>query len=579
MMHPGAGRAAQWIVICALAAVAVCAGANPAIAATYVVDQAHPRASDDGPGDEASPWKTLQHAADAARPGDTVLVLPGVYEGTVAVKSSGTPGAPIVLRAMRDGSGPDGAVVIEGGDPGVDLRNREHVRLEGFEIRRTSGRAGIDMDGAKHVEIVGNHIHHTDGTGIVIQYGDDCLISENYIHNVGGLGVHAGGRTYRINRTQFVRNHIHDNQVEDGIQIGCGEDCLIAHNFIHDIFAPAPSHTDGIQLHSDNRDYRIIGNVLHRIRSEGFMIGGPGSRGADLPPAAQVLEYNVISDGGGVSFITSSASRNAVWRYNTALWGHYHSMLVHNGSTGATLVANLFQTPEGGILLREDAQDGVTIDYNLTAGDFGVRGEHGVHADPMLVDPKQANSPVMPNARLRPGSPAIDAGPDGTDIGALEYPNVYYVDANHPGAADDLYGYRAAPFSTIAKACSVAGPGETIVLREGVYREVLAPQQGVTVRTMPGEEVVLSGADLITGWRREGDAWSAPVTAGPRTVLRDGRAFRDLTYDARAGRVTVRGGDPRLHVFETVVRGKAIDVVGKPSGLIEGIRTVNVLSE
>jgi hypothetical protein len=78
------------------------------------------------------------------------------------------------------------------------------------------------------------------------------------------------------------------------------------------------------------------------------------------------------------------------------------------------------------------------------------------------------------NFRLRPGSPAIGAGQDGGTIGALAFPNVYYVDPRHPAASDDLaWGYPAVPLATLAKACELAKSGETIVLRGGVYRETL----------------------------------------------------------------------------------------------------------
>ena len=62
--------------------------------------------------------------------------------------------------------------------------------------------------------------------------------------------------------------------------------------------------------------------------------------------------------------------------------------------------------------------------------------------------------------RLRKGSPAIGAGKGGVTIGALEYPNVYYVDPRHPAAADEpAWGYPAVPLASLAKACAVARAG------------------------------------------------------------------------------------------------------------------------
>ena len=44
-------------------------------AATYVVDQAVPGAADTNPGTEEKPFKTVQRAADSAKPGDTIYVM------------------------------------------------------------------------------------------------------------------------------------------------------------------------------------------------------------------------------------------------------------------------------------------------------------------------------------------------------------------------------------------------------------------------------------------------------------------------------------------------------------------------
>ena len=54
---------------------------------------------------------------------------------------------------------------------------------------------------------------------------------------------------------------------------------------------------------------------------------------------------------------------------------------------------------------------------------------------------------------------------------------------------------------TIANAASAAGPGTTVIIREGVYREPLVPQQSgtleqpITFRAAEGEQVVISGVE------------------------------------------------------------------------------------
>jgi hypothetical protein len=113
-----------------------------------------------------------------------------------------------------------------------------------------------------------------------------------------------------------------------------------------------------------------------------------------------------------------------------------------------------------------------------------------------------------------------------------------------------------------------------------VYREVLAPKSdGVSVRATKGEKVTISGGDLIEGWRRQADgSWSAPLASKPRKMLRDSQPWAEASYDKAARRIIVKtGGDPRLHVFETVVRDQAIDLAGKKDVKVEEITVVDTL--
>lgn len=54
------------------------------------VDQKHPAAADENPGTAESPWKTIGHATEVARAGDTVCVKGGLYrEGNLWFRNSG----------------------------------------------------------------------------------------------------------------------------------------------------------------------------------------------------------------------------------------------------------------------------------------------------------------------------------------------------------------------------------------------------------------------------------------------------------------------------------------------------------
>lgn len=86
--------------------------AGNAIGKTYYVAGQNPAASDDNPGSETLPWRTISRAAQALEPGDTVLIGSGVYRERVSPARGGASAeAPITYRAAA-GATP----VIKGSD-------------------------------------------------------------------------------------------------------------------------------------------------------------------------------------------------------------------------------------------------------------------------------------------------------------------------------------------------------------------------------------------------------------------------------------------------------------------------------
>ena len=85
-------------------------------AATLVVDQKAGNASDANPGTRSLPFKTISAAALEAKPGDTVLVRPGIYREAVHLTVSGEEGEPITFRSETPQ-----AAIIDGADVVTDF--------------------------------------------------------------------------------------------------------------------------------------------------------------------------------------------------------------------------------------------------------------------------------------------------------------------------------------------------------------------------------------------------------------------------------------------------------------------------
>ena len=84
--------------------------------------------------------------------------------------------------------------------------------------------------------------------------------------------------------------------------------------------------------------------------------------------------------------------------------------------------------------------------------------------------------------------------------------------------------------------------------------------------------------DTCTVCRQADGSWSAPLATEPKKVLRNGQLCWDFSYDTVARRIRVKAGDdPRLRVFETVLREQGIALAGRKDVKIEGITVVDAL--
>jgi hypothetical protein len=82
----------------------------------------------------AAALENLAAALKQARPGDVILLHPGIHRGSFTLETSGRPDKPIVLRGTGDGEavvvGPDYDSIL------FDVRNADHVHFEDLTLRR-----------------------------------------------------------------------------------------------------------------------------------------------------------------------------------------------------------------------------------------------------------------------------------------------------------------------------------------------------------------------------------------------------------------------------------------------------------
>ncbi|MBF0197075.1 MAG: right-handed parallel beta-helix repeat-containing protein [Planctomycetes bacterium] len=129
----------------------------------------------------------------------------------------------------------------------------------------------------------------------------------------------------------------------------------------------------------------------------------------------------------------------------------------------------------------------------------------------------------------------------------------YYVS---PNGSDHNPGTLKHPLKTFSAVTKKLKPGDTCIIREGIYSEVLRPQSSgeakkpITFTNYKNEKVVLTGADTITGWAKEENGiYSAPM---PWSLPEGNQVFANGTMLSEA--VWPASGDE--HLFKPI-RAKA----------------------
>jgi hypothetical protein len=84
---------------------------------------------------------------------------------------------------------------------------------------------------------------------------------------------------------------------------------------------------------------------------------------------------------------------------------------------------------------------------------------------------------------------------------------------------DGCAGSEQRPLLTIQAAAELAGPGDVVIVHEGVYREYVNPKRGgsssecrITYKAAEGERVVISGGEIISDWQLlEGNVYKTEI--------------------------------------------------------------------
>ncbi len=369
---------------------------------------------DAGPGTTDRPFRTIQHATDAARQRDTVTIRAGNYREAVRLTTSGSyfgrgitiqaaPGAKVSLTSLNT-AGQDhltirGLNVSDSRFVGIEVSGSYRVRLENCRTENTPG-SGILIDKShdvviSHCEVTkacvrggeesisikrsvqvtleDSEVHHTFHEGIDVKEGSkEVIVRRNHVHHVERQGLYADAWDADTGNIRFENNIVHDCMV--GLVV-----CTESGGLLHDV--------------------TFVGNVVYDCRGPGMMVAKWGA--AEFTHRIRNVAFlnNTVvncagpSKSGGIwagGLLLENDQAEGVTVINNVLSGNgYAQLRVANG------------LPPKGVVARGNLIDGVG--ENMTKGNL-VRKARFVNA-------------AAKDFRLAPGSPGVDAGVSATGVG------------------------------------------------------------------------------------------------------------------------------------------------------------------
>ena len=221
-----------------------------------------------------NPGDSIQAAVEAAQPGDTIQVMPGLYSETVYIDKDDIHLVGVIQageRATLDGLGKLNDAILYSGN---------NILIANFKITRYKGN-GIMSQAGNNFEIRNNIIIDTGIYGIFPQLGVNGLIEHNIVSGIADAAIYVG---------MSDNIHVAHNQVFDsvaGIEIENSRHAIVENNYVHNNTGGILAFiTPGLPIKT-TFDVIIRNNFILNNNTPNF--GAPGSTVAGIPTGTGIL--------------------------------------------------------------------------------------------------------------------------------------------------------------------------------------------------------------------------------------------------------------------------------------------------
>lgn len=273
----------------------------------------------------------IQAAIDAARPGDTVLIMPGTYNEGVVVKRNN-----ITLRGQMDGTTRpilDGQKQIGNGVIACgDSFTVENLHVKNYQAN------GILTNGADGVVMRNNFAEDTGEYGLFPVHSKNVLLESNVVTGATDAALYVGQ-----SENVTMRNNEAYNSVT-GLEIENTSNALAENNYLHEntsglLVFVLPDLARKVTSNNIVRNNRIINNNIENAGKPGSIVSNvpPGVGMVLLGPDTTEITGNEIRDhrSAGIALVSLHTffSDRATFDVGTEPEGNriYGNTLINNG--------------------------------------------------------------------------------------------------------------------------------------------------------------------------------------------------------------------------------------------------------
>jgi len=390
--------------------------------------------SDSAFGGPSDPFLTIQHGINASWNGDTLLVMPGIYEGNINFN-----GKSVVLASLLLTTGDTSYVsntIIEGSIYVVSGEDSTAV-LSGFTIQNSD--VGILCTGdpsLNNLRIIGNTL-----AGIILS-GSNISLSHSVISG-NGRGIKGNNSTLFLSEASISQNST--NESGAGISFVSGsltmDSVVVFGNDANDMGG-------GVYL---SNSIAIITNSSVEGNTSNYG-GGIYCIGSSMLTLDLVnLNENQAGDEGGGLWMGSGATLIASnSQFNQNISNQYGGGIVFNGSTDGSLSqsivqGNTAQAGGGGIYFRNVSPilTNVLISDNEVTGTGVEYGGGGIYLYEATSDPVFINVTIANNVSATTGGGLFLYDGDPTFTNSIIYhniPNSYNTNNGITATYNDVEG-------------------------------------------------------------------------------------------------------------------------------------------